>query len=151
MPQKHCQICNKTFYVKPSHLKLGYGKYCSMKCRREGQRKGKFVLCEVCGKETWKMPKAFRNSKSGKFFCSKSCQTKWRNEEFSGAKHPNWRGGEYTYYRVMKIHGIRPICAKCGLKDKRVLVIHHEDLNRKNNSPANLIWLCRNCHYLVHI
>jgi len=50
----------------------------------------------------------------------------------------------------MKENKIKPICSKCGFEDKRVLVIHHKDYNRKNNNINNLIWLCRNCHYLIH-
>lgn len=150
MPQVKCKICNKEFYVKPCHQKKGYGKYCSRDCQRNGQRTGEWILCEVCDAETWKTPKAFRKSKSGKFFCSRSCQTKWRNKQFSGKKHANWKGGEYTYQRIMKEGRVKPICAKCGMQNKKVLVIHHKDQDRKNNNINNLIWLCRNCHYLIH-
>ncbi|MHA1267983.1 MAG: HNH endonuclease [Candidatus Helarchaeota archaeon] len=38
----------------------------------------------------------------------------------------------------------------CGIVDDRVLAVHHIDSNRRNNSPGNLTWLRRNCHYLVH-
>lgn len=129
---------------------MGYGIYCSRSCSDMGRKKGKFVLCDICGKEIWKRPKALKNSKSKKFFCGKSCQTKWRNKEFSGVKHPNWKGGEFTYGRIMKELGIKPICSHCGINNKQVLVIHHLDQNRKNNTHKNLIWLCRNCHYLIH-
>lgn len=150
MPQANCKVCNKEFYIKPSHQRYGFGKYCSRKCQHRGQRKGKFVLCEICHKETWKTPKDFRKSKSGKFFCSKSCQTKWRNNIFVGEKHANWRGGEFTYQRIMKQYKIPPVCNGCKINDKRVLIIHHKDSDRKNNNIKNLIWLCRNCHYLIH-
>lgn len=150
MPIVKCKICKSDFYVKPSHQKLGYGKYCSMDCKRQGQRKGKYVLCEVCGKETWKTPKALKNSKSNKFFCNKKCQTIWRNKYFSGNKHFNWKGGEYIYRKVMISSGKKTVCVKCGISDKRILVVHHKDCNRKNNDISNLIWLCYNCHYLVH-
>ncbi len=150
MPQVKCKICNKEFYVKPSHLKMGYGKYCSRECHYEAQKKGKFVVCDVCGVTTWKAPKALKNSKSGKFFCSKKCQTVWRNKHFSGKKHANWKGGEHTYRRIMKVNKITPVCKKCKLKDERVLVVHHVDCNRKNNDIENLVWLCYNCHRLVH-
>jgi hypothetical protein len=150
MPQVKCKICNTEFYVKPSHQLRGWGKYCSRKCFAKGQLKGKFILCDICSKRAWKTPKDLRISKSGKFFCSKSCQTLWRNKIYVGPKHANWRGGEYTYPRIMAEHKISPICQKCGIKDKRVLVIHHKDQNRKNNVITNLVWLCRNCHYLIH-
>jgi predicted HNH restriction endonuclease len=31
-----------------------------------------------------------------------------------------------------------------------MLVVHHIDENRNNNNHENLIWLCYNCHHLVH-
>lgn len=150
MPYLKCKICKNELYVKPSHQKMGYGKYCSIDCKHLAQRKGKYVICEVCGKEVWKMPKAIKHSKSGKYFCNKSCQALWRNKFYSGKLHPNWKGGEYVYPKIMKKYNIPPICKKCGISDKRVLLIHHLDHNRKNNTIKNLIWLCRNCHYLIH-
>ena len=150
MPQKFCKICSKEFHIKPSHLKLGYGKYCSLVCRRRGQLKGRFVICEICNKEVWRTPKALRHSKSKKYFCSKSCQTQWRNKEFTGEKHPNWQGGEFIYQRVMRDHQIPAKCSGCGITNKKVLIVHHKDHNRKNSDISNLTWLCRNCHYLIH-
>ena len=150
MPIRKCKICGREFYVKPSRLKRGEGKFCSKKCQFEGQKKGKFVNCEVCGKKIWKRLHELKHSKSGKFFCSKSCQTKWRNKIFSGPKHPFWEGGIRVYRKILIENGIKPVCARYGLKDERVLTVHHLDRNRKNNSVKNLVWLCLNCHYLVH-
>lgn len=150
MPKVTCKLCKELFHAKPSHLKLGYGKFCSQKCSNEGKKKGKYVLCEHCCSKTWKTPRDFKRSKSKKYFCSKSCQTKWRNTYYSGSRHPNWQGGEFTYHKVMKEAGTKPLCKHCGIKNKKVLVIHHIDHNRKNNTIDNLMWLCRNCHYLIH-
>jgi len=97
------------------------------------------------------MPRELKSSKSKKYFCSKSCQTKWRNEYFSGEKHPNWKGGFFREYReILTKGGAKPVCKLCGLKDKRLLVAHHKDKNHKNHDVENLVWLCLNCHYLVH-
>ncbi len=150
MPQAKCKICDKEFYVKPSHLLLGYGKYCSMDCLHESRKTGKFVKCHVCGKDVWKTQKALRNSKSNKFFCNKSCQTKWRNVEYSGENHHFWKGGENAYRGILIKSGVKTQCKMCGNKDFRLLVVHHLDTNRKNNKVDNLIWLCQNCHHLVH-
>jgi 5-methylcytosine-specific restriction endonuclease McrA len=38
-------------------------------------------------------------------------------------------------------------CRNCGDIAK---CIHHKDRNSRNNKPANLIPLCRNCHIRVH-
>jgi 5-methylcytosine-specific restriction endonuclease McrA len=50
----------------------------------------------------------------------------------------------------MKENKINPICGCCGIKDERILLIHHRDCDRKNNNISNLVWLCWNCHFLVH-
>jgi len=52
-----CKKCGKEFYIKPSQIKLGYGKYCSEKCQHEAYRRGKFFNCSICGKEIWITPK----------------------------------------------------------------------------------------------
>jgi len=151
MTQIKCEVCKKEFYAKPNWLKKGWGKYCSRKCQYTAQLKGEFRPCEICGKETWKRPRDLHNSKSGKFFCSKSCQAVWRNQTFVGPKHALWKGGAYQEYRKILIKsGLPAKCSLCGLSDKRVLVAHHKDRKRNNNSISNLEWFCFNCHFLIH-
>jgi len=41
-------------------------------------------------------------------------------------------------------------CNKCGIIDKRVLLVHHKDKNRYNNNIENLEVLCWNCHIIKH-
>ena len=114
-------------------------------------RTGSFVKCVTCGKDVYRTNKHFKHSKSGNFFCTKSCFAVWKNSHLlSGDKHANWKGGENAYRNIIKRAGIMPICANCGISDTRVLVVHHVDRNRRNNVLSNLKWLCRNCHYLVH-
>jgi len=151
MPRSNCEICSKEFYTKPSHLKRGWGKFCSIICRTKGQLRGQDRPCKTCGKLIWKNPTDLKKSKSQNFFCSKSCQTVWRNQYYSGDNHYLWRGGESTYRNHMLKNGPQAICQKCGITDIRVLAVHHKDYNRKNNDLDNLIWLCRNCHCLVHL
>jgi hypothetical protein len=117
---------------------------------RIGSRTGKIVQCHSCGKEVYKTQKALRVSKSKNYFCTKSCQTKWRNSVFIGPKHANWKDGKHAYRSVMLRHKIPKICGICKTKDYRVLAIHHIDRNRQNNSVKNLAWLCHNCHFLLH-
>lgn len=150
MANAECGVCDKIFYAKSSHLKKGWGKYCSKKCQNKSQMTGVFVLCNVCSKEIWKMQKELRHSKSQNYFCSKSCQTRWRNTVYVGEKHHSWINGINTYRKLMKRHKISPICSHCQIADTRVLIVHHIDHNRINNTITNLMWLCRNCHYLIH-
>ena len=151
MPQVKCKICNQEFYAKPNWLKKGWGKYCSRKCQYKAQLKGGLRSCAICGKEAWKTPHDLEGSRSGKFFCSKSCQTIWRNQTFVGPKHALWKGGSCQEYRKFLIRSGLPItCTSCGLLDKRVLVVHHKDRKRNNNGVDNLEWLCLNCHFLKH-
>lgn len=151
MPQVKCHFCTNDFYAKPSWLKNGYGKYCSIKCRSEAQRNGNKFNCFICNKEVYRSIKGQRTSKSGKFFCSKSCQTIWRNSVlYTGVNHPNWINGESSYRDKMIRSKQLQICSRCNLNDFRILAVHHKDRDRKNNDLSNLIWLCHNCHFLVH-
>ncbi len=146
----NCKFCTKEFQAKPSWLRKGHGKFCSATCQYASARKGKVIQCSVCGIDAYKKPKALERSKSGKFFCGKSCQTKWRNGEFIQEKHPNWKGGRNAYRSVMSRSKVMKQCLLCLTKDERVLAVHHIDKDRKNNNIENLVWLCHNCHHLVH-
>ena len=150
MPIVKCLICKREFYGKPYFLRIGQAKYCSQACMRIGSRTGKIVNCHACGKEVYKTKKALRVSKSKTYFCTKSCQTKWRNSIFVGPKHANWIDGRNSYKSVMLRNKVPKICKLCKNVDSRVLAVHHIDHNRKNRSLSNLIWLCHNCHFLVH-
>ena len=146
-----CKKCNVDFYAKPNWLKKGWGKYCSRKCSHESNRKGKTVQCFICKKDTYKSQKALDGSKSKKYFCSKSCQTIWRNSIVNiGIKHHNWIDGRYTHKNILTKSNILKICTLCKSKDERILAVHHIDKNHINNDLKNLAWLCHNCHFLVH-
>ena len=150
MPQVKCKQCEKKFYAKPFWIRRGYGNYCSPACQHLGRRNGKIVSCFQCGKEVYRAKQKMERAKSGMFFCSKSCQTQWRNTLFVGEKHANWKHGKATYRTVLDRHKVPKFCRLCGSKDGRVLEAHHRDKDRNNNTLSNLVWLCRNCHFLVH-
>ena len=146
----NCIVCNTIFEVKPSRIKRGWGKYCSQECKYQGFKTGSYVKCSTCRKLVYKNIKDQGRSKSGKLFCGKSCQTIWRNSIYVGNKHINWKEGRSSYRQIMLRAKIIPVCARCEASDIRIMVVHHKDRNRKNNSISNLIWLCHNCHYVVH-
>lgn len=150
MPEVKCKICRLKFYAKPAHIKKGFGKYCSNQCHYKDARKGRTVNCDICKKEVYRTQKELDRPKSKKYFCGKSCQTKWRNKEFSGGKHKAWKGGFSTYRNILAQENVAPFCTYCKIYDIRVLAVHHIDKNHKNNNLENLQWLCHNCHYLIH-
>lgn len=150
MPYVKCGICSAEFYVKPSHQKLGWGKYCSNNCRSKSQFNGKKVQCFVCAAETYRSVTKLNRSKSKKYFCSKKCQTLWRNSIYIEDRSSNWKGGEASYRKIMSRRDLISKCAICNISDTRLLIIHHRNRNRKDNSVSNLICLCLNCHFLVH-
>ena len=145
-----CKTCEIKFYTRPSFLKIGWGKYCSKPCQYLGLMTGEHFKCYVCNKTDYRAHAKLSHSKSGKFFCSKSCQTKWRNRQFIGPLHRNWKGGISTYRDILSKSKPLGFCILCKTKDKRVLAAHHIDGNHRNNVATNLTWLCHNCHNLVH-
>lgn len=143
-----CKICSKEFYAKPSWLKNGAGLYCSKNCQNLGRKKGKRVACFLCGKEVYKQVKALNTS--ARLFCSRKCSVFWHNAEFVEQKHGNWKQGSFAYKRILERSNTPACCALCGNSDREILLVHHIDKNRKNNTLKNLVWLCHNCHHLVH-
>lgn len=145
-----CKHCGKEFKRKPSQIRLAREHFCSTNCQHKASRSGKQKDCFVCGKHIYRQKRFLIKSLTGKFFCSKNCSVKWWNTEFVGEKHPNWKTGEFSYRTVLKKTNLKQICRQCGKIDKRILVAHHLDKNRQNNKSNNLIWLCHNCHHLIH-
>lgn len=150
MPYIPCKVCDTPRYVKPSHIRVGWGKFCSKTCQYTAQRTGTVFICTTCGKDVYRNKSDQHRSNSETYFCSKSCQTTWRNKRFVREKHKNWVNGESSYRDALKRASKKMWCEKCSILDTRVLAVHHKDKNRKNNDLQNLIWLCHNCHFLVH-
>lgn len=149
--KRRCKVCTKMFYAGRWQIKEGWGIYCSIGCKGESQKKGRITRCFTCGSDIWRGPGELRKSKSEKFFCSKSCQTVWRNKYYSGPNHPFWKGGINTYRNLLLSTKKKVECVVCKENDARVLQVHHKDGNHRNNSLDNLVWLCVNCHRLVHL
>lgn len=150
MPYTNCEVCSSRFYTKPSHIARGWGRFCSKKCQYRSQTTGEMKQCAICGKKVYRTKSLIERSQSNSFFCTKHCQTIWRNKQYSRENHANWVSGISSYRAVLLRENRVLECIKCKSKDGRVLAVHHKDKNRHNNSLENLAWLCHNCHYLVH-
>ena len=57
-------------------------------------------------------------------------------------------------YRLIDLRMLRPVCAQCGFKEKRLvdgkmpLILHHKDGDKKNWRLPNLEFLCYNCTFI---
>lgn len=150
MIKRKCVQCGNAFETTNYFISKGQGRFCSRKCYYKNARKGVRKKCDGCNKQVYRNVTQIKRSKSGKFFCSKSCQTVWRNKHYSKEKHTRWKGGEYTYRRLLKNTDTKIACLRCGTSDRRILAVHHKDGDHSHNSVENLCWLCHNCHALVH-
>ena len=68
-------------------------------------------------------------------------------------ENPWFGGGELAgveakrvNYRKLAFAHYDPLCAHCGFGVPAVLEVAHIDGNRQNNTVANLVILCPNCH-----
>ena len=60
-------------------------------------------LVRASGSVRNRSPLAIKKSKSGKYFCTKKCQTIWRNKIlYTGENHSNWKDGESAYRRILE-------------------------------------------------
>ncbi len=150
MPIIPCNLCGKQFKKKLSQIKLTKNHYCSSNCYQSSKKNGKNILCYVCHKQVYKDRRTLLRSKFKKYFCSHKCANTFLGKENAKENHPNWRGGEASYRYILKREKRIEQCVSCKSRDTRVLIVHHIDKSRKNNSVSNLIWLCHNCHFLVH-
>lgn len=150
MQDIRCDLCKKEFKRKKSQVLLAKKHYCSIRCQNIDKRKGKIIACFVCGRKAYKKNRDLVRSESKVYFCSIKCSNHWLGTNRQGTNHPNWVNGRFVYKKLLQRTGVSQICKLCGEKDKRVLVVHHIDQNRKNNALSNLIWLCQNCHFLIH-
>src|SRR4030042_3561341 len=82
MPTVSCEICGKSFYASPSHVKANWGKYCSIPCRTvgmTGEENPRWLggageqACRRCGAIFRIKPSAIKNGKA-KWYCSPECR-----------------------------------------------------------------------------
>ena len=69
--------------------------------------------------------KAIDHSQSGKFFCTKSCQTLWRNQIYVGENSANWKNGEKAYRSILLRSNQNQACVLCKIDDLRILTAHY--------------------------
>lgn len=159
---KNCLNCNKEFYTEQRYIDRGHGKYCSQRCsstyyQNSLPKKKPNCICAVCKTAIYKNASEKENSKSGLFFCNRKCKEKGQSLNF-GLKEiqPKHYGTAkkddvYHYRRIAFNAYDKTKCSLCGYSSHpEILVVHHKDKNRMNDSVDNLQVLCPNCHEIVH-
>lgn len=161
---KFCKVCGKLLEGRDQR-KRGY---CSDECKSNRRKrdfsgeknprytKGVHVYCRVCGVEIT------HRSRLSVQFCSRKCSAKWQSIHYSGVNSPIYKPDadrrsyppEFNLTLRMSIRRRDKFCCRiCGVYQKgrgKALDVHHIDGGRDNNSPDNLISLCRKCHLKVH-
>ncbi len=139
-----CTRCGTAVLKIPSEIKKVDNVFCSQSCSalHNNPKRRKVRQCIIC--------KEVITSMSGLLYCSRSCQKhnnaikmnlKFLKGELSCRK---------TLRRAMLHNSIPYKCAVCNLdtwQNKKItLQLDHIDGNAGNNLPANLRFLCPNCH-----
>lgn len=81
------------------------------------------------------------------FVRRKYCDQKCMAQAFDAKPMKADAGWMTGHYHARKVVPPGP-CAKCGKPDASD--VHHKDEDYRNNSPENLVRLCRSCHMKEH-
>ena len=140
-PNTTCSVCSTPIYRRPIELEKSKNhSYCSSACYGKASRKEK--PCIVCG--------ALILAGANKKTCSRTCANKNRAGICYSGRAPK---DKVKTQRILKVRLFTlkgKQCWRCGFSISQVLVVHHIDRNRNNNSLKNLEILCPNCHAMEH-
>jgi len=150
MIELECGFCGISFTKLLKHVTAARKNgqtifYCCISCAK----KTEIVkdVCHNCGVQI-EMRKSVRRSKSGFYYCSRSCSNGKNNTIYrSKENHPNWTGGKSSYRHGRELTK----CSECGETRYYLLTVNHKDGDRLNNTPENLEDLCANCHITRHL
>ena len=74
-----CEYCNKEYSLTDKELKDRKGRFCSLPCAQQGQRKEISQPCGQCGSLVTRVFKEVNKSKSGHIFCDHTCAARYNN------------------------------------------------------------------------
>ena len=120
-----CEHCNNEYGI--SNIKR-HEAYCYLNPTNT-------KLCKVC-------QQPIKHYKTSKGTCSRSCANTYFKK---GSSNGNYKGTQYT--TICWEHHKKE-CIVCG--EDKIVAVHHNDHNHKNNDPMNLIPLCPTHHQYCH-
>ena len=128
-----CVICGKIFLTNHSQ-----GKYCSIECKKE---KNKVIMKQYYQKNKEKIKyqtTLYHRSLAGKI-------TQKIKDIRRRKKHPEkYQAQQEVLKALRKGILIKQPCSICG--STLNIEAHHPDYNK----PLNVVWLCRDCHKIIH-
>jgi len=134
-------VCGKQIYKRPIQISANKGKvYCGQVCYGVSCRKEK--ACVVCGKSIL----ASLNKKT----CSRACSNTQRAGIVYGRERKNDKVKNYRYLKSILIEERGCFCERCKYSRGEILVVHHKNRNRTDNTLENLELICPNCHAEEH-
>jgi hypothetical protein len=136
-----CITCSKRFSVVARRRSTA--RYCSKACYYKGMKgRGSIEMqCACCGVIMRTSPSRSRQKK----FCSRACQGRAKARSVDNPAMPS------TARKRAKRLGLLTSCQRCDYSERpEILVTHHTDRNRLNNSATNIEILCPNCHAIEH-
>lgn len=138
-----CEVCGASFIQRTDRP----GRFCSPRCRGEGQRKTEHnQVCDNC-KRTYRK-RRMAGGKTGLRFCSRSCKDAAQRLEGNPALWPSHYGSGPGDVRAKYL---KQSCERCGWGIvPAVLQIHHRDRDRENGAESNIETLCPTCHMVEH-
>lgn len=153
---RNCNFCNTPYQAKLTYLNRGQGLYCSRSCGMKYvaslRKPVPNVTCAFCDKPFYVNDSKKKQSKSGLYFCCRNHKDASQRLGGIQAIMPSHYGSSLVpAYRKKALAHYTNECNVCGWNEyPELLLVHHIDENRSNNSIDNLEILCPTHHDVRH-
>ncbi len=149
-----CKNCGKEFLNKSDYQRRP-SLHCSFKCRCDWKYKNRKNSGNI--KEYNSRPEV-RLKKSLWAREHPETNQRWRRNHLERSRSSTTRSGyrkrgypdEFFMIKYIVKARDKNKCVVCGEKNRKKLVVHHIDKDKKNNDLSNLETLCRVCHGVKH-
>lgn len=151
--RSNCKLCGTEFFRRINAYKGRDKKeYCTRECASTDNRNRVTVFCANCNKQIERTPDKMKRARHGLYFCTRECKDFAQSLRGNCLEiRPPHYGNGYRCYRNIAKDKIIQGCVGCAKKTQFLLVVHHIDGNRDNNSLDNLECVCHNCHAVRHM